>query len=278
MVHAIDPRTGADAWRVRVPAVTVPPVATGGWLILAGGTGVTALRASDGHQVWQNELGPVRSRPAIDGEFVYVALAGARIAGLDIATGTERWQRSLGGDPGEPYAVGGLVYVGAEDRYFYALDATDGEIEWSPRTGAPARGRPAADDDRVYFVGLDNVLYAFDRGDGALEWRASVGYRPVAGPVIVGDSVVVPGPAPVIAAYASERGASAGTIPLGGRLATIPGFVPLEHGRTHMAVVTGDLKASWRLSLLGPDLVPRLSVAPLTELPGVPVPLGPPDR
>jgi outer membrane protein assembly factor BamB len=274
-VHALDATSGASRWRAPVSGVSVPPVARGGWLILAGDAGVSAVRAADGHELWRAALGAVKNRPAIDGDVLYVPVAGARIVALDLESGSIRWQRPLGGDPGEPYAVGGRVYAGAEDRFFYALDARDGDIEWSARTGAAPRGRPAADHEHVYLVGLDNVLYTFDRGDGALRWRAGVTYRPVAGPAIVGGALIVPGPTTALAAYDTERGVSAGRIELGGSLATIPEFVALEHDRAHLLVITGDLQASWKMSLLGPELVPRLPVAPLKELPGVPVPLAP---
>jgi outer membrane protein assembly factor BamB len=277
-VHALESATGTVAWTTPVPGVTLPPLVRAGWLILAGDAGVVALRASDGREMWRVEPGAVRGRPAIDGDLVYVPVAGARVVALEITTGAVRWQRVLGGEPGEPYGVGGRVYLGAEDRWFYALTARDGEVEWRARAGAAPRGRPAADEDRVYFVGFDNVLYAYDRGHGALRWRVGVPYRPTAGPVVLGETLIVPGPTADLISYGAQAGAAGPKIPLGARLATIPEFVRLDNDRLHMAVVTGDLNAAWTLTLLGPEIVPRLPVSPLKELPGAAVPLGPPGR
>jgi outer membrane protein assembly factor BamB len=239
---------------------------------------VAALRASDGARMWTSEVGAVRHPPAVDGDLLYVAMADRRVLALDVTTGAVRWQRRLGGVPGEPFAVGGQLYVGAEDRFFYALEADSGEIAWRIRVGAAARGHAAADEDRVYFVGMDNVVYAFDRGDGALEWRRGITYRPSSGPALVGDAVIVPGPVVSLPAVGARRGTDAGTIPFGTKLATVPRVVALPGGLTHLAAITGDLDATWRLSLIGPELIPRLPVVPLTELPGVPIPVAPPGR
>ena len=55
-VHGLDAATGERIWTVAVPDVSAPPIARGGWVILASSEGLRAVRAADGVEL---EYGPV---------------------------------------------------------------------------------------------------------------------------------------------------------------------------------------------------------------------------
>jgi hypothetical protein len=129
----------------------------------------------------------------------------------------------------------------------------------------------------VYFAAMDNVVYALDRGDGATEWKKGLSYRPATGPVVVGKFVLVPSyvdtPLPV---FDARTGAAAGKMTFGGLLVALPLFAEVPSGTPVAIAITGGLENKWLISMLEPSLIPKITVAPLTELPGEAVALPPP--
>jgi outer membrane protein assembly factor BamB len=273
-IHAVDAATGSVVWRTTVNAPTAPLLVRSGWVIVAAERSLIALRATDGRELWRRDVGSIEVRPAIDGDVLYVSLADG-VGAFDLQSGASRWMRRLGGKPGEPLAIGGRVYVGAADKYFYSLDATSGRVDWPMRTGAEPRGRAAADDDHVYFVSMDNLLRAVDRGHGALRWKQGLPFRPAAGPVVLGGSVTVAGPASSLPVFSAHDGRPLERVELGGKLAALPALLQLPEGKPAIAAVTGSLEDQWKLTLLEPGVeAPVIPIAPLTELPGLAIPLG----
>src|SRR5262249_42138805 len=119
----------------------------------------------------------------------------------------------------------------------------------------------------------DNVVRAFDRRSGAMRWHADIRVRPTDGPTVIGTTVVVPGAATDLIAWSAAAGTRAGQLPLGEPLAVPPRFLVSKSGPV-MVTITGGLNEQWKLSLFeAPIPMPTLPVTPLTELPGVPVPI-----
>ena len=272
-IHALNAADGlVVAWRAQSGTLTAPLLAYEGWIIAASEGHLAAYRADDGTLVWKQPSGPQRTRATILGDRLYVPLDDGKLQSLDLKTGLLRWERRFRGAPGETLAFGDRVYVGSADKMFSSRDADDGEVEWSFRRGAPPRGRPAADDARVYVTGMDNMVRAFDRANGAMLWHPSVPFRPTTGPVVVGGSVLVAGTGNQARAFEAVTGRPAGNITLDLPFATAPAFAQVD-GDTLMAALTGGLTDQWKLSLWGPGILP-IPTGPLTELPGVIVPIG----
>jgi outer membrane protein assembly factor BamB len=265
---------GVVAWVATAGTPTAPPFVRDGWVLLASGSTLTAFRAADGSRIWEQVIGPMAYSCDVDGAVAFVPLADAQLVALDLKTGDVRWKQKLGGAPGAPLAVGGRVYVGAEDKRFYSLKASDGDVEFQPIVGAMTRGQPAVDDDHVYVAGMDNVLRAFDRGDGALEWKRGMRFRPAAGPVLVETAVVVPGRlVPTVGLFQAKSGAPAGAIEFGAPLGTTPLFLKDDRGGLLVAAVTTTkLENKWALVLFEPG-APSMEVIPLSELPGLLLPI-----
>ncbi len=276
-MHALDLTTGKVVWSVELGMLTAPPLVHAGWVVVATVGNLTALRASDGSQVWRQEIGTIEMQPAIDGDLLVVPLIEGSLVALTLQTGEQRWERVLGGAPGEPLVIGGQVYAGARDKVLYVLNADDGEVAWTLHVGAAPRGRPAVDADRVYGVALDNVLRTYDRDDGARGWWKGLRYRPASGPVLMGDAVIVPGAVSSLPVFA-RRGGEFTPLDFPATLVGVSNVAPGPFNRPRIAVVTGDLQHPWTLSMYETSTdPPEIAIAPLTALPGETIPLALPQ-
>jgi outer membrane protein assembly factor BamB len=275
-VHALDAGDGAVVWRVPTGTLTAPMLVQDGWIVVASATELAALRSQDGARVWRRELGPLHTRPTIEADNLYIPLDDGRLAALDLRTGADRWVRRLigpaaaAGAPSlsEVLAYPDRLFLGAFDRRLYALNTVDGTVEWRFPIGAVLRGRPVGDGTRVFVAAMDNVLRAFDRGDGRLLWHPGLPFRPM-GPVLIGTRVVVPGASAQVHAF-DMAGRPAGQIKLEAALAIAPAFSESVGGHV-MAGVTGSLDAPSKLILIEGSRA--LPLVPLTQLPGVTVPI-----
>lgn len=277
MIHALAADSGSVVWRTPAGTLTAPLLVHQGWIVAATANALTAYRAADGSKVWSRESGEQRDRAAIEGDNLYVPLRDGRLLALDLRTGTERWVHPFADAPGEILAFADRIYVGVADKYFYCLSADKGKTSWRQRTGAALLGHPAGDQSRVFVAGLDNMARAFDRRTGALLWHPGVPYRPTTGPVVIGASVVVPGTEAEYRALDAAAGRERGRIKLDERPAVPPAFGESTDGIV-MAAVTGSLAGLWKLVLSGPPPT-TIEIAPLTELPGVIVPVAsPPEK
>jgi len=278
-LRVLDASTGTVVWTDRTGTLTAPPLVHGAWLFLASGEHVTCYRVADGVKVWSYETGSVEQRPAVEGPRVYVPAADGRVIALELASGKLAWERDVGIKPTEPLVYGGRVFVGAAAKRFCSLKPQTGEEDWCFRVGATVIGRPAADATHVYFVAFDNLLRALDRKSGAFHWKKDLRYRPSAGPLLVGASVAAPGRVARVQVFDAQRGSPTIQLTLASPLATVPLLIEAASGApTRIAAVTGGLQKVWIVTLAGPAPAgpPAISVAPLTELPGLAIPIGGP--
>lgn len=264
-IHAFDAGSGSLLWRQPVGALTAPPLVHEGWIVTATDGDVAARRATDGTMVWQQAHGPLKLRPTIEGDTLYLPLADSRVKAVNLPDGAAKWERKLGGAPSEIASLDGRVYVGSDDRYFYCLDEDDGRTEWRLRVGAAVVGRPAIDAERVYLAAMDNLLRALDRVDGALKWQVGLPFRPSAGPLLFGTAVVVPGAVPELQTFDVKTGKPGRAIAFGAPLAS-PLALGVSDKGPLAATVTGGLTADWKLSLWEPSMT--IPIAPLSALPG----------
>jgi outer membrane protein assembly factor BamB len=211
-VVAVDPATGAEAWRLPRAAGPVAPPAVApidgapAVLFTEGREPDAALRAvalADRSDVWDAPFaleGTSRSGVAVDGERAYV-VDGGTLRAVDLATGREAWRVEVPGTAAAPPAVaGGTVFVVArDDRLGLALvrafDAGTGERAWSfsPASRAGLASAPTVAGSRVVVGFADRTVRAFDAGSGRLVWGARTNglLSPVTAAAVVGDDVVV---------------------------------------------------------------------------------------
>jgi outer membrane protein assembly factor BamB len=278
-VHALASADGAIVWRAPTGTLTAPILAQDGWIVVASATALAAFRSEDGARVWGRELGPQHNRPTIEADNLYVPLDDGRLFALDLRTGADRWVRRVatprkpaaGAAPqalSEVLAYPDRLFFGASDGRFFALNAVDGSLAWRFSIGAVLRGRPVGDGTRIFVTAMDNVVRAFDRQDGRLLWHPGLPFRPM-GPVLIGTRVVVPGASAEVRAF-DIAGRPAGQIKLEAALAIPPAFNESAGGRI-MVGVTDSLDGPSKLFLVEESRA--LAIAPLTQLPGVTVPV-----
>ena len=265
---------GKSAWRLPVAGGFSAPLRwDAGWLIASAASGdVLAIRARDGLVVWTMRLGsPVRARPALAAERVYLSLEDGRVAALNLLTGATEWERTLGGTPGEVLALDERLYVGSRDKFFYCLATDDGDRKWRWRTGGSVLAAPVVDAERVYYTSLDNVLRAMNRSNGWLAWDVGLPLRPSGGPLLVGRLLFVAGVAAEVRAYRTGDGAEAGAFTAPAELAAPPQVLP---GTSDLLAAVVLLTRTGDLQVLRRRVEP--AIVPLGTIPGIEVPLEPP--
>ncbi|WP_081655560.1 outer membrane protein assembly factor BamB family protein [Halopiger goleimassiliensis] len=136
----------------------------------SGRTGVIAVDAETGDELWSRSTGPVTAGPVVDGDLVVVQ-SHSLVSAFD-ADGTERWEYNVPearSTPGSyPLAVDDRhVYVATRDR-LHAIDRR-GERAWAYDTTADATGPPTVAGDAV-LLAEDGQLTAVSRATGDAEW------------------------------------------------------------------------------------------------------------
>jgi outer membrane protein assembly factor BamB len=193
---------------------------------LKDGQGITAMKESDGSQLWRKTLTSdvpkhgypgSRCTPAIDGDRLYVVLSDGTLACLKTADGETVWRKDFKKDFGgkmmsgwgysESPLIDGpwvLCTPGGKDAMIVALDKMTGDEIW--RTAMPEKVGDKGGDGAAYSsivisngAGVKQYVQLVGRGvigvrasDGKLLW----GYNTVANstaniptPVIAGDHV-----------------------------------------------------------------------------------------
>lgn len=92
--YALSAGTGNILWKVNTGGIpSSPTVVTGTVYVGGGNTNVIALRAANGHQVWNTKVdATVNSSPAVVGGRVYFATQNGTVYSLDAATGHIVWR------------------------------------------------------------------------------------------------------------------------------------------------------------------------------------------
>jgi outer membrane protein assembly factor BamB len=276
-VHALDASTGREKWTKNLDLLGTPPVVRGGWVILASGEVLTALRAADGVEVWSKTIAPIAQRSAIDGDRVFVPLVDGRMIAVDLTSGGIVWEvRNLGLNLTEPFVYGDRVYFGANGKDFVCLYATSGREDWRFQIGATIVGIAAADESRIFTASMDNLLRAFRRSNGNREWQQDIGYRPTGGPIVTGAHVAVPGRTAAMQAYDVVTHRPAVKLELSSQAVTQPALIPPGGGEpARIAVIANEVGKPWLLVLAAeaPPAPPALPFAPLSALPGTLLPI-----
>jgi len=270
-IVALDQADGTERWRTSLAgaALSVPLVWDNGWLIATSDAGtILALRASDGRTVWQREIGaPLRARPALAADRVYLPVANGHVVALRVTDGTVLWERRLGDKPNEILAFDDRLYVGSDDKYFYCIDA-DGIVLWRFRTGAAIVDKPDFDARRVYLVSRDNILRGMNRRTGAQEWRRSLPFRVRNGPVVIGSVVSVGGTQPKLQTFQTATGQPSNEITAPSAIVAPP-YVARWDGLLHpeLFIVHQDLDNGATVIRMTRSFEP--STIPITSVPGL---------
>lgn len=183
VLHALDPRTGADRWifdgggSYGVDTSTSPAVLDDGTILWPGpGPALYGLSPA-GRLLWTvPREGQVLS-PAVVGRTAYVADASGALVAYDLPRGSEprrRWTLEIGSPSYSSPAVGadGTVYAASGMRLVAVADrGTSARIRWSFRTPSLIEVSPAVGaDDTVVIGSNDRDEYGLGP-DGQVRWR-----------------------------------------------------------------------------------------------------------
>lgn len=184
-LYALDAVTGKKLWVYKAGFLVNSPPAVN--------DKVVAIVSSDQQiHIVNREIGrgrltylvvsPVHSSLAIDGEYVYAAVADGRLLAID-------WRKV-------EYPLEKRFILRTKlQLYFWGFlkeQPKQKGFAWvfRPPKGA-IRGSPAVTSELVYFGTSQGSLYAVHRSNGELKWEAILGSRIEASPVVIGDTIFV---------------------------------------------------------------------------------------
>lgn len=188
---AIDPATGAEAWRqaTRAPLTGAPTVSNGLVFITSTNSEAMAVRADTGRIAWELAGTSTHSgvagvaAPAISGSNVILPLANGSLLAANASDGELKWvARISGGRPargsgalqaftGEPVVAGGTTYVATPAGKAGAVDAS-GKVRWTATEGA--KGMMAVAGGSLFFVSDELKLVRLSAASGDKIWAVDL--------------------------------------------------------------------------------------------------------
>jgi outer membrane protein assembly factor BamB len=210
---ALDQATGHIAWGQDLPAPTAGPWWRDGVVMVASGEALRVYRADTGAESWRIPLPALPiAPPAVDGNRLFAVLANQTLVSVDMTTHAQVWSLALPTRPNGLLAAHSGLYFGGADGVLYGYSQDHGRLLW-PARHVPAVGSPAADDRHVYFALLDNTADAFDPKGGALRWRLPLGSRPLPEIRVIDAQLLVPLLTGALATFPVRDGRPAGKVP-----------------------------------------------------------------
>ena len=188
--------TGAAVW------AGIERDAAGGLIFVANDAGTLHALDAQGAERWKFATGkPVKARPTVIGDSVYLASDSGFLYKLDKRNGAERWRARI--DRGSPARIPASkegsrwdrygssvvadskrVYVGSRDQTLYALDVATGEEQWHMQTQDMITATPVLYRDQVLVADFKGLVQAIGTNDGKKHWTYDA-KLPVAGDLVV---------------------------------------------------------------------------------------------
>ena len=188
--------TGAAVW------AGIERDAASGLIFVANDAGTLHALEAKGAERWKFASGkPVKARPAVIGDSVYLASDSGFLYKLDKSSGVERWRAKI--DSGSPERIspykegsrwdrygssivsdGKRVYISSRDKTLYAFDAATGKEQWRAQSQDMMTATPALYRDMVLFADYKGIVRAVGASDGKPRWSYDA-KLPVAGDLIV---------------------------------------------------------------------------------------------
>lgn len=194
-LKAIHADTGKVAWSFATGSLISGFQVLGDTVYLGSlyGGGVRALRASDGHLLWQRNRGVAAL--ALAGDTLYAALTSVdasadMVVALQASDGTERWHAQVGETPGQMVIDQANLYVTTTSEVI-ALQVSNGAQLWrSPAVDSVLNGAAG----NVYLSQVDPQtarLVALGASDGRLLWQHAILRNWFPFPLITASAVYV---------------------------------------------------------------------------------------
>lgn len=249
---ALDPATGAVAWRQRFDSAVggAPAVSDGRVYVVARDASAWAVRAADGKVEWTLPGTPSSAgvmgaaAPAVDARQVIFPFASGQMLAVAKDSGTTLWGAQVAGQrrgrayaaysdlTGDPVIADGTVYAGTAAGRLSAVNADTGQTLWSARDGALSPVAVAG--GSVFLVSDEDQLVRLEAATGAEIWRVDMPYftrdkdrrrRAIVahyGPVLAGGRLVLASSDGLIRTFDPASGALTATVDLPGGAASAP--------------------------------------------------------
>jgi outer membrane protein assembly factor BamB len=193
-LYAFDAATGAQHWKLKLPAFSGWPLVIANGVVYVGdGYRTLYAVAVATHTVkWKFRAQDGVGRPAIANGHVYVGSFDHHLYSLDEATGQRQWSANVGDEIfSAPSVANGIVYVGQRAGTLYALDASNGSRRWKFQTASIFTTDAAIANGTVYLGGHDDYVYAVNATTGKQRWKFKTGNVIVTNPVVANGVVYV---------------------------------------------------------------------------------------
>lgn len=221
LVFALNPDSGAELWRTRLPApLRTAPTASGGRVFaITVDNQMFALAADDGRRLWSysgviEDAGLLGgAAPAVVGDVVVAGFTSGEVTALKAETGRVLWGDNLAGVArgdaiatladirGMPVVDRGQIFAISNSGTMAAFDINRGGRLWT--VGIGSNQTPWVAGDFIYVVTTDSEIVCLTREDGRVRWIQGLprysneedqeGVLQWSGPVLVGDRLIVTG-------------------------------------------------------------------------------------
>lgn len=253
-VIAIDPATGAVAWRHKTnAAISAAPVVIDGVAIAVNlNNKAVALDLATGRIRWQIRSGGSSTglsgagTPAALPGFAAVPFPSGELVGVNTATGGRFWSAAVSGGgkglargfvgaiSGDPVISGNTIYAANQAGRLISINRETGTRNWTVNDGA--YGPVWVTGGSVFVVTDKFQLKRLDAASGAEIWAINLpGYIKKGkrqrtanvhyGPVLAGNRLIVAGSDGSIRSFNATTGAALGTVKIAGGAASQPAIV-----------------------------------------------------
>jgi len=249
-VIAMDPATGAEAWRqaLDAPASSAPTVVDGMVYVVSRDNRAWAIDANDGRVKWQLPGTPSisgvvgGSSPAVTDRVAIFPFASGELVATLRQGGVRLWGSQVSGKrrgaayanitdiTADPVVSGDVIYTGNQSGRAVALSLNSGERLWTAREGAV--GPVTVAGNSVFLVSDQSELIRLDAATGEKVWGTQMPYfkrerakRSKAiyahyGPVLAGGNLWIASDDGTLKSYDPETGTARATLDLPGGAAS----------------------------------------------------------
>lgn len=193
-VLAIDPASGAIAWRQKLDAPAASAATVDGNQIFVVGRdgGAWALRLADGRVDWQLPGVPSKSgmvgtgSPAVSDRMVIFPFANGEAVAVQKTQGERLWSAQVQGErlgrgyggisdlTGDPVIDGGTTYIGNQGGRTVAVDSTTGSRRWTAQEAAYGPVVPVG--GSIFLINDEAKLVRLEAGSGQAIWSVDMPY------------------------------------------------------------------------------------------------------
>ena len=152
-----------------------PTLANGVIYIGASDGAITAVRASDGSQLWQHKTSGAAYAPLVINGMVYASdyignNGPAHLYALRVSDGKLLWSYPTEASADNFLVTSGVAYLTSTDGTVAALRTTNGALLWHYTIPGQVFNTPLVDGDTVYIGAATGIVYALKANTGVLRW------------------------------------------------------------------------------------------------------------